>query len=130
MTFQTQKTLATLKRLERLARFLDSAYRVPFTNFRIGWDGLLDLVPAVGPVLAQSLSAYIVYEAWRHGAPPALIARMVGRLGIDTLLSATPVVGWVGDVFYKANVMNIADLRAHLEGRDSSRNQTGAWRTA
>jgi hypothetical protein len=126
--FQTQKTLATLKRLDRLARFLDSAYRIPFTKIRIGWEPLLDVVPAVGPLLTHGLSAYIVYEAWRHGAPGALLARMAGRIGIDTLLSVTPVVGWAGDIFYKANLANMADLRAHIEGAHFSRPQASGYR--
>ena len=128
--FQTPKTLATLKRLDRLARFLDSAYRIPFTKIRIGWEPLLDVVPAVGPLLTHGLSGYIVYEAWRHGAPPALLARMAGRIGIDTLLSVTPVLGWAGDILYKANLANMADLRAHLEGAHFTQPKARAYRTA
>lgn len=126
--FQTQKTIATLKRLDRLARFLDSAYRIPFTKIRIGWEPLLDVVPAIGPLLTHGLSGYIVYEAWRHGAPNALLARMVGRIGVDTLLSVTPVLGWAADIFYKANLANMADLRAHLEGAPVVRPRARAYR--
>ena len=128
--FQTQKTLATLKRLDRLARFLDSAYRIPFTKIRIGWEPMLDVLPGVGPLLTHGLSGYIVYEAWRHGAPPALLARMAGRIGIDTLLSVTPVLGWAGDIFYKANLANMADLRAHLEGAHFVRPTAQAYAAA
>ncbi len=117
IAYHTTKTLDTLKRLERLARLLDAEWRVPLINRRIGLDGVLDFVPGVGPVVAQGLAAYIVYEAYRHGAPAAMLARMAARIGLDTLLSATPVVGWAADFFYKANLANIADLRAHLEGR-------------
>ena len=125
--FQTPKTLATLKRLDRLARFLDSAYRIPFTKIRIGWEPMLDVLPGVGPLLTHGLSGYIVYEAWRHGAPAPLLARMVGRIGIDTLLSVTPVLGWAGDIFYKANLANMADLRAHLEGAHATQPKTNPY---
>lgn len=113
--YQTPKTLATLRRLERLAWLLDAAWRVPILNKRVGLDAVLDWIPGVGQVAAQGMAAYIVFEAFRHGAPPAMLARMAGRVGIDTLLSATPVIGWVGDMFYKANLANIAELRAHIE---------------
>lgn len=115
------ETQATLRRLERIAHTLDSAWKIPFTNKRIGVDAVADWIPGVGAVVTQAASGYIVYKAWRVGAPPALIGRMVGRLGIDTVLSVTPVLGWIGDVFYTANLSNIADLRAFLETGETRR---------
>ena len=36
---------------------------------------------------------------------------------IDSLISAIPVVGWVGDLFFRANDRNVALLRRHLDGQ-------------
>ena len=37
--------------------------------------------------------------------------------GADAVLNLVPVAGWVGDVFYRANLRNTALLRAHLDRR-------------
>ena len=89
--------------------------RVPGTNVRFGADALLNLVPGVGPLAAKSLSAYLVWEARRLGVPPATLGRMLGNVGLDFVLGVVPVVGWLGDVFFRANERNLALLRAHLD---------------
>lgn len=113
---QRRENLAEARaRLERLARFLDTALRIPGTSVRFGADSVLNLVPGVGTLTAQGLAAFLVWEAHRLGAPAPLILRMLGNVGVDFLISAVPVVGWVGDVFYKANARNMALLREHLD---------------
>lgn len=102
-------------RLEALARLMDSSFAIPGTNIRMGADALLNLIPGLGLVATKGVSAYLIYEARRLGAPPSLIARMIGNVGVDFVISAIPVVGWVGDVFYRANNKNIALLRRHLD---------------
>jgi Domain of unknown function (DUF4112) len=43
---------------------------------------------------------------------------MVGNLALDAVISAVPLAGWVGDVFYRANLRNMRLLREHLDGRN------------
>jgi hypothetical protein len=102
-------------RLDALARLLDSAVRVPGTNVRVGADAFLNLIPGVGTLTAKGLSAYLIWEARRLGVPAATLLRMIGNVGVDFVISAVPVVGWVGDAFYRANQRNMALLRAHLD---------------
>lgn len=102
-------------RIEAIARVMDSAFLIPGTSVKIGADSLLNLIPGVGLALSKGVSSYLIYEARRIGAPPSMIARMIANLGVDFVISAIPVVGWVGDVFYRANSKNIALLRAHLD---------------
>lgn len=111
----------TRARLEALARLFDSRWRVPGTGIRFGADAVLNLLPGVGLVAAKAVSAYLIWEARRLGVPPGTLLRMVGNVGLDALVSAVPVVGWVGDVFYRANLKNMALLREHLDrqGRPS-----------
>jgi Domain of unknown function (DUF4112) len=108
---------ATLERLERLAYWLDDRFRVPGTSFRIGLDGLVGLVPGVGDVVTNALTAYIVYEAWRLGIPKRVLLRMLANLGIDTLVGIVPVAGDLLDLGFKANRRNIRLLRRHLRER-------------
>ena len=103
------------ERLERLAWAMDSAIRVPGTNFTIGADAMLGLVPGVGNLATTAISGYLIREAWRLGVPRATIARMIGNVAADSLISAIPVVGNLADVFWKANRKNMAILAEHLD---------------
>jgi hypothetical protein len=102
-------------RLDALARLLDSAVRVPGTNIRFGADALLNLIPGIGTLTSKGMSAYLIWEARRLGVPTSTILRMVGNVGVDFVISVVPVVGWVGDVFYRSNLRNMALLRKHLD---------------
>lgn len=113
--WKAQQAREARVRLEALARLLDSALRVPGTNVRFGADAVLNLIPGVGTLTAQGLSAYLIWEARRLGAPTGTLLRMAGNVGVDFVISAIPVVGWVSDVFYKANLRNMALLREHLD---------------
>jgi hypothetical protein len=105
----------TRPRLDTLARFLDSAVRVPGTNIRFGADALLNLIPGVGTLTSKGLSAYLIWEARRLGVPMPTLLRMAGNVGVDFVISVVPVVGWVGDVFFRSNLRNMALLRRHLD---------------
>jgi hypothetical protein len=102
-------------RLEAIARVLDSRWRVPGTGIRFGADAVLNLLPGFGLLASKGVSAYLIWEARRLGVPPGTLLRMVGNVGLDALISAVPLAGWVGDVFFRANLRNMALLRAHLD---------------
>lgn len=106
---------AARSRLEAIARLLDSRWRVPGTGVRFGADAVLNLLPGVGLLAAKGVSAYLIWEARRLGVPAGTLLRMVGNVGLDALISALPVAGWVGDVFYRANLRNMKLLREHLD---------------
>jgi hypothetical protein len=95
---------------------LDSAIVIPGTNLRFGIDPLLGLFPGGGDVVGAVLSGYIVYESWRLGVPAAGIVRMIGNIATDTLLGSVPIAGDLFDAVWKANLRNIAILRAHVRG--------------
>ncbi|WP_210318619.1 DUF4112 domain-containing protein [Alsobacter metallidurans] len=105
------------RRLDAIARLLDSAVRIPGTRITFGADAVLNLIPGAGLIAAKGVSAYLIWEAHRLGAPKAMLVRMAGHVCVDAVLSAIPVVGWVGDVFYRANLKNMALLRGHLAER-------------
>lgn len=111
----SRRTDEARARLDALARFLDSAVRVPGTNVRFGADAVLNLIPGVGTLTSKGMSAYLIWEARRLGVPAGTLLRMAANIGIDFGISAIPVVGWMGDVFYRANLRNMALLREHLD---------------
>jgi hypothetical protein len=105
----------TVERLDRLATLLDTALVIPGTNIRFGADAVLGLVPGIGDAVTTVLSAYIVYEAYRLGAPQQLIMRMIANVAFDSVITAVPVAGNVADVFFRANRRNMRLLREWLE---------------
>jgi hypothetical protein len=105
----------TLARLRFLARFLDTAIRLP-NGFRFGADALIGLIPGVGDAATTLIAAYFVYEGYQLGLPPWALAAMVGNVAIDALLGAVPLLGDVFDTVFKANVRNLRIIEKHVNG--------------
>jgi hypothetical protein len=78
----------------------------------------MSFLPGLGPVVSTAVSAYIIWEARRLGVSSGTLLRMIGNIGLDTLISSVPLVGSVGDVFFRANLRNMALLRRRI-GRQS-----------
>jgi hypothetical protein len=106
---------ATIRRLERLAHWLDDRYRLPGTGIRVGLDGLIGLIPGIGDAASGVLSAYIIYEARRLGVPNSVLAGMLGNFAVDFVVGAVPVFGDIFDIGWKANRRNVRMLLRHLE---------------
>ncbi|MGR3479548.1 DUF4112 domain-containing protein [Salipiger marinus] len=104
-----------LARVERLARRMDRAFRLPFTRIRLGWDAILGLVPGIGDTLALLPAVWILKEAREMGAPNPLLAQMAGNMGVDWLIGLVPFLGDIFDVGFRANLRNTALLRRWLE---------------
>lgn len=104
----------TVRRLDSLARLMDSAVAIPGTNIRFGLDAALGLVPGVGDLAAKVFSAYLIYEARRVGLPTHKMMRMIGNVVLDATVGSVPLVGDVFDVFWRANLRNMRILREHL----------------
>lgn len=107
-------TPEAIERLERLAFWLDERFRIPGTNWRIGLDGLLGLVPGVGDTATALLSLYFVLEAKRLGVPNGVILRMLANVGLDAAVGSLPLLGDLFDVAFKANRRNLRLLRRHF----------------
>jgi hypothetical protein len=111
----------SVTRLEALARLMDGSFVIPGTNFRLGLDAIIGLVPVAGDVISGLISSYLIWEARRLGAPRWLIARMMANTFIDTTLGAIPVVGDAFDILFRGNMKNMALLRRHMDKRGLGR---------
>ncbi|MHB8866084.1 MAG: DUF4112 domain-containing protein [Pirellulaceae bacterium] len=103
------------KRLRRVARLLDEAYRVPGTNFRFGLDGIVGLIPGVGDIATGMISLYLIFEASRLGVPRRTLLRMLANAGIDATIGALPLVGDLADLTFQANRRNARLVERHLQ---------------
>lgn len=100
--------------LRLLSSLLDSRFSIPGTALKFGLDGIIGLIPGGGDLIGSLLSAYIVFGAAKAGAPLHVLLRMVGNIGVDTLVGVVPVVGDLADFVWKANDRNIVLLDRHL----------------
>jgi Domain of unknown function (DUF4112) len=99
--------------IRQLARLLDEVLRIPGTNIRFGLDAILGLIPGAGDVAGGILSAFIILQAARLGAPGSVLARMVMNVAVDSIVGAVPVLGDLFDIGWKSNTRNAALLERY-----------------
>lgn len=109
------KRLATLNRIRKLSRLMDTAIRIPIINFRIGLDPILGLVPGAGDIVTTAFSAYIIFLARRFQLPSEVMGQMVANIVLEAVVGSVPLLGDLFDAYYKANVRNLALLEKHLQ---------------
>ena len=110
----TPREEAALNRVRNLSQLLDEAITVPGTNFRVGLDPILGILPVGGDAVATIFALYPVFEAYRFGAPRGTLAKMLAIVAIDSLVGSVPVLGTVFDAFWKANEWNARTLERHI----------------
>ncbi len=106
---------AGILRLKRMARIMDTAWRIPGTKIRFGADSIIGLVPGGGDLVTMCISLAVLAEAHRLGVPKNILVKMAGNIAIDTGIGAIPLVGDVFDMFFKSNSKNIKLLLEHFE---------------
>ena len=122
MTFDRAGRIELLRGWSRL---MDSAYRVPGTSIRFGWDPIVGLVPGVGDVATASFAVAILYHAFRLGVPGVVLARMMLNVLIDLAAGLVPVAGDVADIAWKSNTLNLTLLEQHE--RPGVKPTSGDW---
>ena len=107
------------QRLEKLAWILDSVIPIPGTNWRIGLDGLIGLIPGVGDISAGAISTYILYQALRMGVPTMVVGRMLLNIVMESVVGVIPFFGDIFDFAFKANKRTVELLREYVDQPDT-----------
>jgi hypothetical protein len=102
-----------LELLRRWAILLDSAFRVPGTNFRFGLDAIIGVIPGVGDLAAPVFTIAVLATGLKMRVPAIVQARMVLNALIDMLVGLVPLLGDVADAAWKADLRNVALLERH-----------------
>lgn len=103
-----------LWRFRVIATALDARWRLPGTPIRFGWDAIIGLLPGVGDALMGLVGSYGLFAAWRLGAPPAVLLRMLLNLGLEAGVGSVPVLGDLFDIGFKGNLRNLRLLERWL----------------
>jgi hypothetical protein len=114
----TVERLATLNRIRKLSRLMDTAIRIPGTGFRIGLDPIIGLLPGAGDLISTAFSAYIIYLATRFQIPGKDLRKMLFNIGLEAAVGTVPLVGDLFDAYYKSNIRNLALLEQHLQATE------------
>jgi hypothetical protein len=104
---------ARLQALRAWQRLLDSAFKVPGTGIRFGWDPIVGLIPWAGDALTALFACALIVQAHQMRVPRVVQLRMLMNVGIDLLVGIVPFVGDIADVFWKSNARNLALIERH-----------------
>jgi hypothetical protein len=102
-----------LARLRHWSTLLDSAFRVPGTNLRFGWDPIVGLVPWLGDLVSPVFSIAVLIMAIQLGIPRIVQVRMALTILVDVAVGIVPVVGDLFDFVWKSNEWNLRLLERH-----------------
>lgn len=110
--------VADLEKIKSLTDTMDTRFKVPGTNFSFGLDPILGLIPGAGDILTFAISGFLVLLMARHKVKGQVLLLMVINIGIDFLIGAIPIIGWIADFRLKANSRNLRLLEKHyVEGK-------------
>lgn len=107
--------IATLNRIRRLSRLMDTAIRIPVIGYRIGLDPILGLIPGAGDIITTAFSAYLIYLAARFRLPTQVMKQMIFNIALEAVVGGIPIIGDLFDAAYKSNIRNLALLEQHLQ---------------
>jgi hypothetical protein len=109
---QRQRVIA---RIDKFANLMDTSIAIPRTNWQIGWDGIIGLLPVAGDTAALLLSVIPLIEGKRLGVRRRTMYRMAAHVLIDFFVGLVPLIGDFFDFAYKANIRNANILREEVE---------------
>ena len=115
-TEKSYKRPTGLKVARFLAWLLDNSIKIPFTKKKIGLDGLIGLVPALGDAIPILMTAYTMGLGLYYKAPLSVVARMGVNGVVDSFIGAIPLgIGELLDFAFKSHKMNLELLEEHLQ---------------
>jgi hypothetical protein len=103
------------RRVEAMEALLERAFTVPGTNYRLGLDAIVGLVPVLGDIATAAMGAWIVWEGRNLGMSKFHLARMAGNVGMDTAIGAIPLVGDLFDLAFRSNTRNLRILKRWID---------------
>ena len=94
---------------------LERAFVIPGTNYRVGADAIVGIIPVLGDLIAAAMGAWLIWEAKNLGMSRLQRVRMAANVGVDTLIGAIPLVGDAFDLFFRSNSRNLRIIRRWLD---------------
>lgn len=103
------------RRAERIKLLSDRVVGVG--PWGVGVDGVLAWVPVAGTVYSVGAAALLLNEAVQAGAGRTTLLRMAAYLGLDSVASGVPVIGWAVDTLFTGHAFAARALQKDIERR-------------
>lgn len=103
------------RRADRIRRLSDRVIGVG--PWGLGLDGVLAWVPVAGTVYSVGAAGLLLYEAVEAGASRATLLKMAAYLGLDSVSSGVPLVGWAVDTLFTGHAFAARALQKDIERR-------------
>lgn len=112
--FIPKKDLKILNSVKRKAYRLD--LQLSLCGLRLGWAGVIGLLPWVGDIIACCFAVMLVKKANSidGGLPADLHSRMMMNVAFDFGIGLIPLVGDFVNILYKCNSRNFILLEKYL----------------
>ena len=107
--------VAVRRRIEAMEALLERAFHFPGTQYRIGLDSVVGLVPVLGDVVTAAMGAWLIWEARNLGMSKFHLARMTGNVAFDTALGLIPFAGDAFDFLFRSNTRNLRIVKRWLD---------------
>lgn len=102
-------------RAERIKQLSDRV--IGLGPWGVGVDGVLAWVPVAGTVYSLGAAGLLLNEAFQAGASRATLLRMTAYLGLDSVSSGVPIVGWALDTLFTGHAFAARALQKDIERR-------------
>jgi len=103
------------RRAERIKQLSDRVVGVG--PWGLGIDGVLAWVPVAGTIYSVGAAGILLNEAFQAGASRATLLRMAAYLGLDSVSSGVPIVGWALDTLFTGHAFAAGALQKDIERR-------------
>lgn len=115
MTGNAERAHIAWRRAERIRQLSDRV--IGFGPWGIGVDGVLAWVPVAGTIYSVGAAALLLNEAIQAGASRSTLIRMGAYLGLDSVSSGVPLVGWAVDTLFTGHAFAARALQKDIERR-------------
>jgi hypothetical protein len=115
MTADKDRAHVAWRRAERIRQLSDRV--VGFGPWGLGVDGVLAWVPVAGTVYSVGAAALLLSEAIQAGASKSTLVRMAAYLGLDSVSSGVPILGWAIDTLFTGHAFAARALQRDIEKR-------------
>jgi len=109
-----------------IAHALDELIKIPGTNFRIGLDPILGLIPYGGEAVSSIIGCFLLADAGKKGVPFRTLFKMGGNVVVNAAISTIPVIGDIFSAWFKSNSRNYRMLRLWMDS-DEGTQAKGGW---
>lgn len=103
------------RRADRIRRLSDRVIGVG--PWGLGVDGVLAWVPVAGTAYSVGAAGLLLYEAAKADASRATLLKMAAYLGVDSISSGVPLVGWAVDTLFTGHAFAARALQKDIERR-------------